>query len=206
MFDVKSELDLTESHEGLLIGIFDKPEKFTGTLEKLDEQFEGQLRELVRAGDISAKFKNISKVHSFGKIGAKRIWFVGLGKEKDFNFERLSEALGKAFKALKASKLQECGVLLDSYTAGSVNEQEAAHAVSEAFSLATYQFYGYKQKSNEPEKRIENITVYSESADKEEISASLTVGLAFGKSTNSARTLVNIPGNLLTAKDMAEYA
>ncbi|MDQ0975306.1 leucyl aminopeptidase [Neobacillus niacini] len=206
MFDVKSEFDLKESHEGLLIGLFDKPEKFTGILEKLDEQFEGQLRELVRTGDISAKFKNISKVHSFGKIGAKRIWFVGLGKEKDFNFERLCEALGKAFKALKASKLQECGALLDSFTAGSVNELEAAHAVSEAFSLATYQFQGYKQKSNEPEKRIEKITVYSESTDKEEISASLTVGLAFGKGTNSARTLVNIPGNLLTAKDMAEYA
>jgi leucyl aminopeptidase len=206
MFNVKNEIDLSSDHEGLIIGLFDKPEKFIGTLEKLDEQFEGQLRELVKAGDISAKFKNISKVHSFGKIGAKRIWFVGLGREKDFNFERLSEALGKAYKALKASKLQECAILLDSLTAEAVNSQEAAHAVSEAFSLATYQFQGYKQKSNEPEKRIEKITVYSESTDKEEIHASLTVGLAFGKGTNSARTLVNIPGNLLTAKDMAEYA
>ncbi|WHX99824.1 leucyl aminopeptidase [Neobacillus sp. DY30] len=206
MFDVKSEIDLSAGHEGLIIGLFDKPEKFTGTLAKLDEQFEGQLRELVRAGDISAKLKNISKVHSLGKIGAKRIWFVGLGKEKDFNFERLSEALGKAYKALKASKLQECGVLLDSLTAGSVSGHEAAHAVSEAFSLSTYQFYGYKQKTNEPEKRIEKITVYSESIEKEEVQASLTVGHAFGKGTNSARTLVNIPGNLLTAKDMAEYA
>ena len=61
-------------------------------------RFDGQLTELVKAGDISAKFKNISKVHSFGKIAAKRIWFVGLGKEKDFTFEKLSEAFGKAFK------------------------------------------------------------------------------------------------------------
>lgn len=206
MFEVKNEIDLSAGHEGLIIGLFDKPEKFTGTLEKLDEQFEGQLRELVKAGDISAKFKNINKVHSFGKTGAKRIWFVGLGKEKEFSFERLSEALGKAYKALKASKLQECAVLLDSFTAEPVNGQEAAHAVSEAFALATYQFHGYKQKSNEPEKKLGRVTVYSESPDKEEIHASLTVGLAFGKGTNSARSLVNIPGNLLTAKDMADYA
>src|SRR3954453_19586517 len=206
MFDVKNEIDYSAAHEGLIIGLFDKPEKFSGQLEKLDERFDGQLTELVKAGDISAKFKNISKVHSFGKIAAKRIWFVGLGKEKDFTFEKLSEALGKAYKALKASKLQEIAILLNTFTTEPVNGLEAAHAISESFALATYQFQGYKQKSNEPEKKIENITVYSESMDKEDIQASLTVGLAFGNGTNSARTLVNIPGNLLTAKDMADYA
>jgi leucyl aminopeptidase len=206
MFEVKNEMDFSAAHEGLIIGLFDKPEKFSGILEKLDEKFDGQLTELVKAGDISAKLKNISKVHSFGKIAAKRIWFVGLGKEKEFNFERLSEALGKAFKALKASKLQQCAVLLDSFTADAVDGLEAAHAVSEAYALASYQFRGYKQKSNEPERKLEKITVYSENNDLEDIKASLTVGLAFGNGTNSARTLVNIPGNLLTAKDMAEYA
>ncbi|MEH7179028.1 leucyl aminopeptidase [Neobacillus vireti] len=206
MFDVKNKVDFSTAHEGVIIGLFDKHEKFGGSLAKLDEIFEGQLTELVKAGDISAKFKNISKVHSFGKIGAKRIWFVGLGKEKDFSFEKLSEALGKVFKAVKASKLRETAILLDTFITESVNELEAAHAVSESFSLAVYQFQGYKQKSNEPEKKVENITVYSENMDREDIQAALTVGLAFGNGTNSARTLVNIPGNLLTAKDMADYA
>ncbi len=206
MFTVNNEIVYSTDHEGLIIGLFDKQEKFSGSLKKLDERFEGQLTELVKAGDVSAKFKNISKVHSFGKIAAKRIWFVGLGKEKDFNFEKLSEALGKVFKTVKASKLQETAILLDTFITESVNGLEAAHAISESFALATYHFKGYKQKSNEPEKKIENITVYSESLDKEDIQASLTVGLAFGNGTNSARTLVNIPGNLLTANDMADYA
>ncbi|WHZ02202.1 leucyl aminopeptidase [Neobacillus sp. YX16] len=206
MFEVKNEIDFSAADEGLIIGLFDKTEKFSGILEKLDEKFDGQLTELVKAGDISAKFKIISKVHSFGKITAKRIWFVGLGKEKEFNFEKLSEALGKAYKALRGSKLQECAVLLDSFITDSVDGLEAAHAVSEAYALASYQFRGYKQKSNEPEKKLEKITVYSENSDVEDIKASLTVGLAFGNGTNSARTLVNIPGNLLTAKDMAKYA
>jgi leucyl aminopeptidase len=206
MFEVKNEMDFSAAHEGLIIGLFDKPEKFSGILEKLDEKFDGQLTELVKAGDISAKLKNISKVHSFGKIAAKRIWFVGLGKEKEFNFERLSEALGKAYKALKGNKQKECGVLLDSFITDSVDGLEAAHAVTESYALASYQFRGYKQKSNEPERKLEKITVYSENYDLEDIKASLTVGLAFGNGTNSARTLVNIPGNLLTAKNMAEYA
>ncbi|MDV2888102.1 M17 family peptidase N-terminal domain-containing protein, partial [Alkalihalophilus pseudofirmus] len=85
MFHVKRELDLTAEHEGLVIGLFDKPEKFSGSLAKLDERFEGQLTELVKSGDISAKLKRISKVHSLGKTTAKRIWFVGLGKEKELS-------------------------------------------------------------------------------------------------------------------------
>ena len=206
MFHVKNEWELSSEHEGLIIGLFDKPEKLSGSLASLDEKFDGQLTELVKSGDISAKLKKISKVHSFGKIGAKRIWFVGLGKEKELSFDKLREALGKLFKEVKVSKLEETAVYLDSFITKELDGFDAAHALSEAFALSTYQFDGYRQKSNEPERKLENITVYSETFEEEDIQASLTVGYAFGKGTNSARTLVNIPGNLLTATEMAKYA
>ena len=206
MFHVKKEWEQSTEHEGLIIGLFDKPEKFSGTLAALDEKFDGQLTELVKSGDLSAKLKSISKVHSFGKIGAKRIWFVGLGKEKELSFDKLREALGKLLKEVKASKLEETAIYLDSFITEELDGLDAAHALSEAFTLSTYQFDGYRQKSNEPEKRLENVIVYSESFDGEDVHASLSVGYAFGKGTNSARTLVNIPGNLLTATEMAKYA
>lgn len=206
MFQVKTEFNLSTEHEGLIIGLFDKPEKFTGSLALLDESFDGQLTELVKSGDLSAKLKSITKVHSFGKIGAKRIWFVGLGKEKEATFEKVEAAFGKLFKETKANKLVEAAVFLDSFITEKVDGLDAAHALSEAFALATYEFEGYKQKSNEPEKKLENLTVYSTANDVEDIQASLNVGYAFGKGTNNARTLVNTPGNLLTATDLANYA
>jgi len=206
MFHIKKVLELSNGHEGLVIGLFDKPEKFTGLLALLDESLNGQLTELVKSGDISGKLKSISKVHSLGKIGSKRIWFVGLGREKEFTFEKLKSAFGKLFKEVKASKLVETAVHLDSFTTEQVNGLDAAHAMSEALALSTYQFDGYKQKSNAPEKKLENISIYCDAFDEEEVLASLTVGFAFGQGTNSARTLVNIPGNLLTAADLADYA
>ncbi len=206
MFHVKGEFDLTAEHEGLVIGLLDKPEKFSGILAALDERFEGQLTELVKSGDVSAKLKSINKVHSFGKIGAKRIWFVGLGKEKELTFAKLETAFGKLFKEIKSSKIEEAAIYLDSFITEELDGLQAANAMSEALALATYQYDGYRQKSNEPEKRLENITVYSDVVDEEDVHASLTVGYAFGKGTNSARTLVNTPGNLLTAKDLANYA
>jgi leucyl aminopeptidase len=206
MFHVKKEFSLSTEHEGLVIGLFDKQEKFSGRLALLDKQFDGQLTELVKSGDISAKLKSINKVHSFSKIGAKRIWFVGLGKEKELTFEKLKEAFGKLFKEVKTSKLEEAALYLDSFLSEELDGLDVAHALSEAFALATYEFVGYKQKSNEPEKKLDKLTIYSEAIDEKDVHASLTVGFAFGKGTNSARTLVNIPGNLLTATDMANYA
>ncbi|MED4229427.1 leucyl aminopeptidase [Neobacillus cucumis] len=206
MFTAKKELDLTTSHASLVIGLFEKPEKFTGELAGLDERFNGQLTELVRSGDLSAKLKNITKVHSFGKIGAKRLYFVGLGKEKELSFDKLRASFGRVFKQLKASKLEETAVYLDTFVTEEISSLDAAHALSEAMALATYQFDGYKQKSNEPEKRLEKVTVYCASLVEEDVKASLSVGYAFGRGTNSARTLVNTPGNLLTATDMANYA
>ncbi|PLR79359.1 leucyl aminopeptidase [Bacillus sp. V3-13] len=206
MFHIKKDFSFANEHECLVIGIFEKPDKLEGIIADADDEFAAQLAELVKNGDISAKKKAISKIHTFGKIAAKRIFFVGLGKEKDFTFELLRKAFGAAFKAVESAKYQEAAVYLDSFINEEVDRQDAAHALSEAFALATYCFEGYKQKSNEPEKKIESISVYSELADEEDIRASLSVGAAFGQGTNSARTLVNLPGNMLTATDMANYA
>ena len=206
MFTVQSELNLAAEHECLIIGLFDQPQKFEGKLARIDEAFDGALTELVKNGDISAKPKAISKIHTFQKVGSKRFIFVGLGKEKEYTFDLLREALGAAFKQVQAAKMTEAAVYLDSLTADSLDSIDAAHAVTESFALATYQFEGYKEKSNEPEKKIEHLFVYGSETDAEEIKASLTVGYAYGMGTNSARTLVNLPGNMLTATDMAEYA
>ncbi|MDP4163484.1 MAG: leucyl aminopeptidase [Bacillota bacterium] len=206
MFQVKRDFELGNKHEGIVIGLFDKPTKFEGELSSLDEAFDGQLTELVKSGDISAKLKAVSKIHSFNKIGSKRIWFVGLGKEKELTFDLLREALGKLFKELKVNKIEETAILLDSFLANGMDSLDAAHAISESFAMATYEFESYKQKSNEPEKRLESLSVYSNFTEPEELQASLTVGYAYGAGTNSARMLVNLPGNMLTATDMAEYA
>lgn len=205
MFTVLNEINLDDKQECLLVGVFEKPVKNGGIAQAADERLAGELTELVKDGEISSKKKAVTRIHTLGRLGVKRLIFVGLGKEKELTFETLREAFGKAFKSLKSSKLTTVSIALDTFTTENVDAFDAAHAFSEAFALSTYEFAGYKQKTNEVEKTIDNITVYSE-ADQGELSASLTVGHVFGKATNSARDLVNTPGNLLTATDLANYA
>ncbi|MCH1625519.1 leucyl aminopeptidase [Fredinandcohnia quinoae] len=205
MFTVKNEVDVKQAHEALIVGLFSKTQKVTGFTSELDSLLDGQVTELLKDGDISAKYKSISKVHTLGKSATKRIFFIGLGKEEELTFESLREALGKAVKTASNGKVESLAITLDSFITDDLDAGDVAHAFGEAFALATYKFADYKQKPNTPEKNIDEVIVYSVS-DLDEVEASVTVGYAYGKGTNSARSLVNLPGNMLTATDMANYA
>ncbi|WP_110928618.1 leucyl aminopeptidase [Bacillus massiliglaciei] len=205
MYTVSKEFNLDTIAECMVVGVFDKPAPFTGVIQTADEKMDGQLTELFKAGDIQGKKKSIVKVHTLGKLGIKRLVFVGLGKEKELTFETIREAFGKAAKAVKEMRLTKLLLALDSFVTEKVEELDASHAFAEGFELAAYQFTGYKQKTNLADKTIEEFAIVTE-YDQEEILASLKVGRVFGKAVNSARTLVNTPGNLLTSTDMADYA
>lgn len=205
MFNVKNEAQVIEAHEALLIGLFSKNQKTTGLTKELDFLLDGQITELLKEGDIRAEQNTVSKVHTLGKASIKRVYFLGLGKEEKQTLESLREAFGKAVKTISEAKVESFAVGLDSFVTEELDALDVAHAFGEALALSTYKFADYKQKSNAPEKKIEEVVVYS-SGDAEEIQASLTVGYAYGQGTNSARTLVNLPGNMLTATDLANYA
>ena len=205
MFNVKTQSFYDQKEEILLIGLYDRPLKFEGELAKLDEAMAGQLTELVKEGDISAKLSETAIIPTLGKIPVKRLLFVGLGKEKQAEFHQIKEAIGTAIQKMNKTKLGSAAIGLDSFACETIQPDEAAQAFSEAFGLASYKFKGYKQPSNEPEQWIEQITVYTE-ADIEEVKAALHVGYVLSQGTNSARTLVNTPANMLTAADLAEHA
>ena len=144
------------------------------------------------------KAKKVFKIHTFGKLERKRLLFVGLGKQKDLTFDLLKESLGAASKALKNMKVSSFSVALTHLFLRRWLAADVAHAFMEAFTMSTYEFYGYKKKSNEPEVHVEAIEFFT-NADSKEVETALHIGSAFGNGVNSARTLVNTPGNLLTS-------
>jgi leucyl aminopeptidase len=205
MFIVKNDFSVKEAKDTLVVGLFEKTTSFGGILKEVNDTLDDVLSLLIKEGDVSSKRGVISKIHTLGKIEAKRIFFVGLGKQEEYNFEHARSSFGKLFKKVKQAKLEQVEIALDSFVTDKVENIEVAHALSEALPLSTYKFEDYKQKSNEPVKELSNIIIYT-NGDKNEIEASLTVGFVYGQGTNSARTLVNTPSNMLTATDLATYA
>ncbi|MBM7621857.1 leucyl aminopeptidase [Bacillus tianshenii] len=205
MFTVQNHTDFTERQTAIIVGLSEKNKKVEGLLGELDAQLDGQITDLLKEGDISSKKNKISKIHTFGKTAFKRIFVVGLGREEKLNFEELRKVFGRVAKTVQESRYTSVAIALDTFLTDKVDVLDAAHALGEAIPMATYMYDGYKKKSNEPEIKLENVTIVTD-ADNEEIKASLNVGYHFGTGTNSARTLVNLPGNMLTATDMANYA
>ncbi|MFX3622866.1 MAG: leucyl aminopeptidase [Ectobacillus sp.] len=199
MFQIQ---DKTGSHEAVVVALFEGEE--SRFLTDVDAALGGQLQNLLEEGDISAKKKSISKIHTLGNSDIKRYYFAGLGKKEAYTTEVLRETLGKLFKMLHSAKATNVAVLLDSFAANQLDALDAAHIVAEAYTLGTYELQTYKTNKQEERKQA-TITVVTKE-DKDEVYASLTVGHVYGRAVNSARTLVNMPPNKLTANDLADYA
>lgn len=193
-------------HETLVIGIFQQNNQLSGLLAELDHHMGGQITNLLKDGDISTKHKSITKIHTLGRLPIKRIYFVGLGKERELQFPAVKEAFGKLFKAIQEAKIQDVAIAIDTFISKNFERNEAAYALAEAYALSTYKIIDYKQKSNEPERNIEMIHVVANTVEVRDMKSALEVGYAFGNGTNSARTLTNMPPNLLTASELAFYS
>lgn len=199
MFQVQNKL---ASHEAVIVALFE--EETSRFVKELDKAFAGQLQVLLEEKELSAKKKVISKVHSLGKTNVKRYYFVGLGKKDTCTTETLRASLSKVFKTLQVAKVNEAALLLDSFVTDKLDVIDVAHIAAEVYCLGTYELQTYK--TNKKEKaELEHITVIT-AEEAKEIEAALTVGYVHGRATNSARTLVNMPPNVLTATALADYA
>ena len=205
MFKIYHEDPIQIQMPVLVTGVFNQPLTLAEILFKADKKMNGKLQELAKAGDISARKRKVSSIHTLGLLPPERLVFIGLGKQKELSFEELKESFGKMFQTAKENGWTKVGIDLASFLTDEITIEDAAHALGEALALSTYNFEGYKQKKNEPDRKIEEISIYTTS-NKELIQSSLFVGYVYGKGTNSARTLVNLPGNMLTSSDLARYA
>ncbi len=205
MFTIKNGSFTETKSDALLVGLFDKPLKFEGVLQTLDDSFKGNLTELVKNGDLSAKKGQGAVVPTMGQIQTKRIIFAGIGKEKEADFHTIHEAVTNVAKQSKKYGLESIAVALDSFVTENVTAVEAAEAIFEAFFMARFQYTGYRTPGNEPEKILKSIDVWTE-ADVVEAMAACVVGKAMADGTNTARRLTATPPNMMTAADLAAHA
>lgn len=205
MFTVLNDFNWNTKQETLIIGCFKNLDtKLNGLLENLDEKLNGQLSLLIQEGEIDFNNKSINSIYTLGRLGPKKLVIVGLGEEENFNQDNARDTFGSVFKSLKGNK-DTISILIESFTNKSLDVFNISRIFAEAFSMASYEFKGYKTKNNEEKNNFNEIIVYSE-LECNKVKSSLETGYIFGQATNSARNLVNIPSNLLTPSDIALYA
>ncbi|CAM5343745.1 putative cytosol aminopeptidase OS=Lysinibacillus sphaericus OX=1421 GN=pepA PE=3 SV=1 [Lysinibacillus sphaericus] len=159
------------------------------------------------AGDVSTELKAITKL-PFMKEHAhlKRILFVGLDERKNLTEGDLRAAFGLVGKELNALKVKEYSIWLESFTTETITVDDVAFLAGEGTTLGYYTIPHYKTTSNEVDKRMEAVHFVTTAEDLDNVVASFEVGIIYADAVNEARSLINLPPNLLTATDLANYA
>ncbi len=204
-YKVEDQDILAKKNEVIVIGIFSDDKKPEGLVKEIDQKLDGYIVELLTEKPLLAEFKKISKIHTLGKLKAKTIYFVGLGKKAELTVEKVREAFAVVTKTITTDRYKEVAFAFNSFITEEKNGPVFAKALAEAIGLASYRTNTYKQKKEDTYSILEKVEVYT-NLDAESIEQGLIIGMSYSSGTNLARDLVNTPANYMTPTDLATKA
>lgn len=191
--------------ETLIIGVQKHREQMKNW-EAFGSFFDTAVEDWIRTGEISSDRKKMTKFPvATANEQLKRVVFVGLGEGKSLTEEELREVFGLVGKELKSLKVNDYAIWLDSFVTPALEETDVAFLAAEGIGMGFYSVPNYKTTSNETDTYLDRVELVTQ-ADIEEVAANFDVGRIYAEAVNEARSLVNLPPNLLTATDLADYA
>ena len=190
--------------EVLIIGVPKHPENTVGW-DEFVASYSTRLPEWLKSGDVKTDFKKLIKMPSMNEQGYKRVLFIGLGTKNSLTEDRLREVFAAAGKELSKMKVSSVAIWTAPFTNEKITCEDVVFTAAEGLGLGAYEFEGYKTDSNERDVTLETVSFLS-AADEEELKAAFEVGKVHAYAVNEARNLVNMPPNILTATEMANYA
>lgn len=188
----------------LIIGVPEHPENVAGW-ETFNTYYHENVQQWLKNGDIETGFKKIVTLPAFGNHSFKKIVFVGLGDKKRLTENQLRTVFAAVGKHLITLKASSATIWTAPFTNDELVCEDVVFTATEGLGLGGYRFEDYKTTSNEQAIILENLSFLS-NAEEDELKAAFEVGKVSAYAVNEARTLVNMPPNLLTATEMANYA
>lgn len=187
----------------LVVGVSEHQENIEGWAEFkaiYGEHHDEWLKDL----DINTNCRKMTKLPTT-LPNVKRILYVGLGNRKKLTPESLRAAFGLAGKELTKSRVQSIAIWVDSIATPDILVCDAAILAMEGLKMGAYEVTNYKTDNNLADVSIEEVKIIT-THDQDAIVASLEVGEVYADGVNAARDLINLPGNILTATALANYA
>ncbi len=192
--------------DAVVVGVVQDAPALGGATGAIDRALGGLLREAVAAGDFKGKVGETAVFYTGGKIAAPRVILVGVGKQDEFALDAVRRAAAAGAKRALDLGVKHIATVTQGAGAGLLDPAEAAAAVVEGVSLATYRFADYKSASR-PKPALERLTLVE--LDPEKVKAEqhgARMGEAIANGVRLARDLVNQPPNFLTPAKFAETA
>lgn len=204
IFVNKGNLVDTKS-QALILTLFEDSKKLTGLALEIDKLSDGLISELIGNGDFEGKPSQVSVVYTKQTLPAKRIALVGLGKQKDFNLEKLRAAFASVMRHLRNMNVKEAATSINLNLVPGKKEQIVEAAVEGAL-LGLYQYTPYKTVDREELKDMDELNIIADAKDYSLIDAAVKKARIIADAVYLVRDMVSAPSNEMTPSIMAQKA
>jgi leucyl aminopeptidase len=171
----------------------------------LDRLLKGELTRMIKAGSFSGASGKTKLLYTEGRIPARHVLLVGLGKKKEATLATVRNAAAKVAKVGDELRIRSAALVLEGRTFVGTKPAERLKAIVEGMELGRYRFDVYKEKASRTERTVGKVHVLSSKVDAS-LSNAIKMGGAAAASTELARDMSNTPSNDMTPTIMARFA
>lgn len=184
----------------LIVGVCQGAVAAHPTVVALDKAMGGALLEHVKSVEFEAKLDQSLELPALGKLKAKKLVLLGLGKAAELDSARLRASLAASVRSNSGGSTRTLLLVLP-------EAEVELRAVGEGVVLGAYRFTKYFTGDRKPKAELSKVGIYlpkgsASAAGKKQ----LELGVAVGDAVAIARDAVNEPPNVLTPEGLAEVA
>jgi leucyl aminopeptidase len=192
----------TVQADALVVGLYAEEPKLRDAVARLDKALSGHVADVMAAERFMGKPGQVTYVHTGGRLPARRLIVVGLGKRADLTREIVRRA---ASAGLRRARDLGARVVAIETLGDRLPTLDRAHAVTGGAILGAYTFEQYKREKTD--KRVEELRVVEpDERHRKEASDGARTGEIFAEATCFARDLVNSPANDVHPTHVAKVA
>ncbi|HEY5626689.1 MAG TPA: leucyl aminopeptidase [Nitrospira sp.] len=172
----------------------------------IDKLLNGSVRALMQTKEFEGKANETLLFHTQGKVPAKRLLLVGLGKKKDLTLDAVRQAMGQAVKRVRQAKAGSFSAAMPSVTPKGCSLVEVAQAMTEGAILGGYQFNVYRT-DNGAANDVGRMTILAQQKGQvRQMTEGIRRGTAMADATVFVRDLCSHPSNVMNPTRIANEA
>jgi leucyl aminopeptidase len=133
------------------VALFFTEEHAADLIKKDHKGYEELIASVIKDGDFKGERDQLLTVHTHGKIKAKHVILIGLGKLADLDVEKIRRAFSLVVGRVKMLNRERFAAVVDFEK---IRDQDAIRAAVEGIVLADYKFLKYKTEDQEKRKEI----------------------------------------------------
>ncbi len=205
------EIELTTKKLGeikdncLVIAFFEDKLKPNDEINNFDKSINNIISNSIKNKDFKAE-KNEIETFYLNNKNLKYLALLGLGKEKDFNLNKLMDTVSNLSKKLRNSDIKTFTLDLNSFKNKNFDHNTYLEKISQAAVLSMYQFNKFKTKDLDKIKSITKAAIIVDNKDLKKSQKIIDDAAIYTEAVNKTRDLINTPPNVATPVYVADYA